>query len=142
MANRSSPRSRSDCLQAALEYTDSRVQFGRPISVFRLTQKKPADMAVSWGRSALLTVHLGWLKGQGRIWPEQVSVGKLNNVREALAIARERRMVFGANGISLECSPLRHALSCPGCHRPVDPVQVDPRAASRSSAPAAVAVDR
>ncbi|MFJ5156431.1 acyl-CoA dehydrogenase family protein [Streptomyces sp. NPDC088353] len=98
-----------DCLQAALEYADSRVQFNKPISAFQLTQKKLADMSVSLGSAALLAVHLGRLKDQGRIRPEQISVGKLNNVRGALAIARECRTVLGANGISLEYSPLRHA---------------------------------
>ncbi|MFG2563387.1 acyl-CoA dehydrogenase family protein [Streptomyces sp. NPDC048496] len=98
-----------DCLRTALEYADSRVQFDKPISTFQLTQKKLADMSVSLGSAALLAVHLGRLKDQGRIRPEQISVGKLNNVREALAIARECRTVLGANGISLEYSPLRHA---------------------------------
>ncbi|MQY40379.1 Acyl-CoA dehydrogenase [Streptomyces sp. RB17] len=98
-----------DSLMAALQYADSRVQFGRPISAFQLTQKKLADMSVSLGSAALLAVHLGRLKDQGRLRPEQVSVGKLNNVREALAIARECRTVLGANGISLEYPPLRHA---------------------------------
>ncbi len=85
------------------------MQFDRPISGFQLTQKKLADMSVSLGGAALLALHLGRLKDQGRIRPEQISVGKLNNVREALAIARECRTVLGANGISLEYSPLRHA---------------------------------
>ncbi|MFG3205092.1 acyl-CoA dehydrogenase family protein [Streptomyces sp. NPDC048192] len=98
-----------DSLVAALEYAGSRVQFGRPISAFQLTQKKLADMSVSLGGAALLAVHLGRLKDRGRLRPEQVSVGKLNNVREALAIARECRTVLGANGISLEYPPLRHA---------------------------------
>ncbi|MGW7581846.1 acyl-CoA dehydrogenase family protein [Kitasatospora sp. NPDC054768] len=98
-----------DSLQAALRYADSRVQFDRPISGFQLTQRKFADMALALGNSALLAVHLGRLKDGGRLRPEQVSVGKLNNVREALAIARECRTVLGANGISLEHSPIRHA---------------------------------
>lgn len=98
-----------DSLQAALRYADSRVQFDRPISGFQLTQRKFADMALALGNSALLAVHLGRLKDGGRLRPEQVSVGKLNNVREALAIARECRTVLGANGISLEYSPIRHA---------------------------------
>ncbi|MEV4453714.1 MULTISPECIES: acyl-CoA dehydrogenase family protein [Streptomyces] len=98
-----------DSLQAAIEYADSRVQFDKPISAFQLTQKKLADMTVSVGSAALLAVHLGRLKDQHRIRPEQISVGKLNNVREAIAIARECRTVLGANGISLEYSPLRHA---------------------------------
>ncbi|GAA3036112.1 acyl-CoA dehydrogenase family protein [Kitasatospora sp. NPDC006786] len=98
-----------DSLQAALRYADSRVQFDRPISGFQLTQRKFADMALALGNSALLAVHLGRLKDGGRLRPEQVSVGKLNNVREALKIARECRTVLGANGISLEYSPIRHA---------------------------------
>jgi len=98
-----------DCMQVALSYADSRVQFGRPISAFQLTQKKLADMAVALNTSMLLALHLGRLKDAGRIRPEQVSVGKLNNVRQALAIARECRTILGANGISLDYSPLRHA---------------------------------
>ncbi len=98
-----------DCLQSALAYADSRVQFGRPISAFQLTQRKLADMAVALGTSMLLAVHLGRLKDAGRIRPEQVSAGKLNNVRQALAIARECRTILGANGISLDYAPLRHA---------------------------------
>jgi glutaryl-CoA dehydrogenase len=98
-----------DCLQEALSYADSRVQFGKPISAFQLTQKKLADMAVSVNTAMLLALHLGRLKDAGRLRPEQVSVGKLNNVREALAVARECRTILGGNGISLEYSPLRHA---------------------------------
>ncbi|MFF1920470.1 acyl-CoA dehydrogenase family protein [Streptomyces sp. NPDC058221] len=98
-----------DSLQAAIDYADARVQFDKPISAFQLTQKKLADMSVSLGGAALLALHLGRLKDQGRIRPEQISVGKLNNVREAIAIARECRTILGANGISLEYSPLRHA---------------------------------
>ncbi|OKJ40034.1 acyl-CoA dehydrogenase family protein [Streptomyces sp. CB01580] len=98
-----------DSLRTALDYADARVQFDRPISGFQLTQKKLADMSVSLGNAALLALHLGRLKDQDRIRPEQISVGKLNNVREAIAIARECRTVLGANGISLEYSPLRHA---------------------------------
>jgi glutaryl-CoA dehydrogenase len=57
----------------------------------------------------LLALHLGRLKEQGVLRPEQVSVGKLNNVRQAIAIARECRTILGANGVSLDYSPLRHA---------------------------------
>jgi glutaryl-CoA dehydrogenase len=66
-------------------------------------------MAVSVNTAMLLALHLGRLKDAGRIRPEQVSVGKLNNVREAIAVARECRTILGGNGISLEYSPLRHA---------------------------------
>jgi glutaryl-CoA dehydrogenase len=98
-----------DCLQSALTYGDSRVQFGRKINGFQLTQKKFADMGVALNSAMLLALHLARLKEAGRIRPEQISAGKLSNVREALAIARECRTVLGANGISLEYPPLRHA---------------------------------
>jgi glutaryl-CoA dehydrogenase len=98
-----------DCLQTALAYADSRTQFGKPISAFQLTQKKFADMGVALNTAMLLALHLGRLKEAGRIRPEQVSVGKLNNVRQALAVARECRTILGANGISLDYPPLRHA---------------------------------
>jgi len=98
-----------DSLQAALAYAGSRVQFDRPIAGFQLTQRKLANMAVSLGNSMLLALHLAKLKEAGRIKPEQISVGKLNNVESAIAIARECRTILGANGISLEYSPLRHA---------------------------------
>jgi glutaryl-CoA dehydrogenase len=98
-----------DSLQAALSYADARIQFGKPISAFQLTQKKLADMAVSLNMSMLLAMHLGRLKDEHRLKPEQVSTGKLNNVREAIAIARECRTILGGSGISLEYSPLRHA---------------------------------
>ena len=98
-----------DSLQAALAYADSRIQFDRPISGFQLTQRKLADMAVKLDTGMLLALHLGRLKEAGRIRPEQVSVGKLNNVRTAIDIARQCRSILGANGVSLEYSPLRHA---------------------------------
>jgi glutaryl-CoA dehydrogenase len=98
-----------DCLQTALTYADTRVQFDRPISGFQLTQRKLADMAVKLDTGMLLAVHLGRLKEAGRIRPEHVSVGKLNNVRTAIDIARQCRSILGANGVSLEYSPLRHA---------------------------------
>jgi glutaryl-CoA dehydrogenase len=98
-----------DCLQTALAYADSRIQFDKPISAFQLTQRKLADMAVALNTAMLLAVHLGRIKERREIRPEQISVGKLNNVREAIAIARECRTILGANGVSLDYSPLRHA---------------------------------
>ncbi|GAB3468594.1 acyl-CoA dehydrogenase family protein [Actinophytocola sediminis] len=98
-----------DCLAAALSYADTRVQFGRQVSGFQLTQRKFADMGVALNTAMLLALHLGRLKEAGRIRPEQISVGKLNNVREAISIARECRTILGANGISLDYAPLRHA---------------------------------
>jgi glutaryl-CoA dehydrogenase len=98
-----------DCLQTAIDYASNRVQFGRPIAAFQLTQAKLADMAVELQKGFLLALHLGRMADQGRLRPEQVSVGKLNNVREALEIARSCRTILGANGISLEYPVLRHA---------------------------------
>ena len=97
------------CFAAALDYSRTRVQFGRPIGGFQLTQRKLADMLLELEKGTLLALHLGRLKDEGRIRPEQVSVGKLNNVREALAIAREARTILGANGITLDYPVLRHA---------------------------------
>lgn len=98
-----------DCLHTALDYATTREQFGRPIAGFQLTQAKLADMAVELQKGYLLALHLGRLADAGTLRPEQVSVGKLNNVREALAIARQCRTILGANGISGEYPVLRHA---------------------------------
>jgi glutaryl-CoA dehydrogenase len=98
-----------DSLETAIEYARTREVFDRPLAAYQLTQQKLADMAVELGNGMLLAVHLGRLKEAGRLTPEQVSVGKLNNVRKALEIARESRTVLGANGISLDYSPIRHA---------------------------------
>jgi glutaryl-CoA dehydrogenase len=96
------------CFEAALEYATTRAQFGRPIGGFQLTQRKLADMLVELSKGQLLALHLGRLKDAGTIRSEQVSLGKLNNVREALAIARESRTILGANGITLEYPVIRH----------------------------------
>jgi glutaryl-CoA dehydrogenase len=98
-----------DCLQTALDYAMTRVQFDRPIAGFQLTQQKLADMTLELGKGYLLALHLGRLKDAGQIRPEQVSLGKLNNVREAIAIARECRTILGGSGITLEYPVLRHA---------------------------------
>ena len=98
-----------DCLQTAIDYATSREQFGRPIAGFQLTQAKLADMALELQKGFLLALHLGRLGDAGQLRPEQVSVGKLNNVREALQIARTCRTILGGNGISLEYPVLRHA---------------------------------
>ena len=98
-----------ECLETAIGYACDREQFGRPIASFQLTQAKLADMAVELQKGFLLALHLGRLADAGRLRPDQVSVGKLNNVREALAIARQCRTILGANGISLEYPVLRHA---------------------------------
>ena len=98
-----------DCLEATLAYAGERVQFDRPIAGFQLTQAKLADMAVELYKGLLLALHLGRLKDAGTIRPEQVSVGKLNNVREAIRIARTCRTILGGSGITLEYPVLRHA---------------------------------
>ncbi|MEV7016442.1 acyl-CoA dehydrogenase family protein [Streptomyces sp. NPDC093991] len=97
------------CFEAAVDYAKSREQFGRPIGGFQLTQAKLADMAVELHKGILLAHHLGRRMDAGRLRPEQVSFGKLNNVREAIEICRTARTVLGANGISLEYPVMRHA---------------------------------
>ncbi len=97
------------CFEAALDYAGTREQFGRPIGGFQLTQQKLTEMAVRIGTGALLAHHLAARKEAGTLTPEQVSVGKLNNVRLAIDVARSARTVLGANGISLEYPVIRHA---------------------------------
>jgi glutaryl-CoA dehydrogenase len=97
------------CFLSALEYSKTRRQFGKPIGAFQLTQRKLADMLVELNKGSLLALHLGRMKDEGRLRPEHVSLGKLNNVREAIAIAREARTILGANGITLEYPVIRHA---------------------------------
>jgi glutaryl-CoA dehydrogenase len=97
-----------DCFQTAVEYAGTRVQFGRPIAAFQLTQEKLVNMAVELNKGMLLALHLGRLKDAGQLTPQQVSFGKLNNVREALRICRQARTILGANGITLEYPVLRH----------------------------------
>jgi glutaryl-CoA dehydrogenase len=96
------------CFETALEYAKTRVQFGRPIGGFQLTQEKLANMLVELNKGLLLAHHLGRMKDEGRLRPEQVSLAKLNNVREALRIAREARTILGANGVTLEYPVIRH----------------------------------
>jgi glutaryl-CoA dehydrogenase len=97
-----------DCLETALSYAIDREQFDKPIAGYQMTQQKFADMTLELGKGMLLAIHLGRLKDQHAITPEQVSLGKLNNAREALAIARECRSILGGNGITLEYPVIRH----------------------------------
>ena len=92
----------------ALSYVGSREQFGRPLAGFQLTQQKLADMALELAKGELLALHIGRLKDEGTLLPAQVSMGKLNNAREALEICRTARALLGANGISLEYPVIRH----------------------------------
>ncbi|MGH3340185.1 MAG: acyl-CoA dehydrogenase family protein [Propionibacteriaceae bacterium] len=98
-----------DCLETAIAYAISREVFDRPLASRQLTQAKLADMTLELQKGFLLALHLGRLKDDHRLAPQQVSLGKLNNVREALAIARECRSILGASGITLEYPVLRHA---------------------------------
>ena len=96
------------CYEAALAYTTERQQFDRPLAGFQLVQRKLVEMLVQVNRASLLALHLGRIKDRGEITPAQVSFGKLDNVRQALDVAREARNVLGANGITLEYPVIRH----------------------------------
>ncbi|KUM33277.1 acyl-CoA dehydrogenase family protein [Arthrobacter sp. EPSL27] len=98
-----------DSYEAALRYSQERLQFGRPLAGYQLTQEKLVNMLLEIQKGTLLALQLGRLKDAGKLRPEQISFGKLNNVREAIAIAREARTILGGNGITLDHSPLRHA---------------------------------
>ena len=97
------------CLQAAADYSRTREQFGQKIGGFQLTQGKLAWMLADLARAQALALHLGRLKEAGEITPEQVSLGKMSNVRTAIEIARQARTILGANGITLEYPVIRHA---------------------------------
>lgn len=98
-----------DAFEDALAYSKERLQFGRPLAGYQLTQQKLVNMALEINKGFLLALHLGRLKDAGKLQPHQISVGKLNNCREAIDICREARTILGGNGITLEYSPLRHA---------------------------------
>ena len=98
-----------DCLETAIAYAADREVFDRPLAAYQLTQAKLADMTLELQKGFLLAMHLGRLKDDDALEPRQVSLGKLNNVREALAIARECRTILGANGITSEYPVMRHA---------------------------------
>jgi len=97
------------CFETAAEYSRTREQFGQKIGGFQLTQRKLAWMLADLQRAQLLALHLGRLKDLGKITPEQVSLGKMSNVRTAIDIARQARTVLGANGVTLEYPVIRHA---------------------------------
>jgi len=96
------------CYRSALEYAKARVQFDRPIAGYQLTQEKLVNMLIEITKGQLLALQLGRLKDQAKATATQISMAKLNNVREALRIAREARTILGANGISLEYPVMRH----------------------------------
>jgi glutaryl-CoA dehydrogenase len=97
-----------DCYESALTYAGDREQFGQPIASFQLIQQKLANMLIEVGKGTLLALHLGRMKDAGTLRPEHISFGKLNNVREAIEVAREARTVFGGNGVTLDYPPMRH----------------------------------
>ena len=97
-----------DCYESALAYAVEREQFGEPIGSFQLVQQKLVNMLIEIGKGSLLALHIGRMKDAGTLRPEHLSFGKLNNVREAIEVAREARTVFGGNGVTLDYPPMRH----------------------------------
>ncbi len=96
------------CYEAALEYAKTRIQFAKPIGSFQLTQEKLVDMMLELQKGQLVASRIGKLKDAGDVLPQHVSIGKLNNVREALAICRQARTILGASGVTLEYPVIRH----------------------------------
>jgi glutaryl-CoA dehydrogenase len=97
------------CFESAADYSRTREQFGQKIGGFQLTQRKLAWMLADLQRAQLLALHLGRLKEAEQITPEQISLGKMSNVRTAIDIARQARTILGANGVTLEYPVIRHA---------------------------------
>lgn len=100
-----------DCYDSALRYSKERIQFGKPIGAFQLTQKKLAEMVTEITKAQLLCWRLGVLKNENRATPQQISMAKRNNVNMALQIAREARQIHGAMGITGEYSIMRHMMN-------------------------------
>lgn len=98
-----------DSYLTARDYSQQRMQFGKPLAGYQLTQEKLVNMALEINKGTLLALQLGRLKDAGVLQPHQISVGKLNNCREAIKICRDARAMLGGNGITLDYSPLRHA---------------------------------
>ncbi|MGH3085914.1 MAG: acyl-CoA dehydrogenase family protein [Rubrobacteraceae bacterium] len=98
-----------DSYEAALEYSKERIQFEQPIASFQLTQKKLVDMMLEIQKGTMVALHIGRMKDTGTLRHDQISFGKLNNVREAIKVCREARTILGGNGVTLDHSPLRHA---------------------------------
>jgi len=97
------------CFDTALQYSKSRIQFGKPIAAFQLTQDKFANMATEITKSQLLNYRLAKLKDNGKVRHTQISMAKRNNCEIALKIARESRQILGANGITSEYPVMRHS---------------------------------
>ncbi|HLG69575.1 MAG TPA: acyl-CoA dehydrogenase family protein [Chloroflexota bacterium] len=99
------------CYESAVDYAVNRVQFDKPIAAYQLTQEKLVNMLTEITKAQLLALQIGKLKDAGKCTPSHISMGKMNNVRQALAIAREARSVLGANGITLDYPIIRHMLN-------------------------------
>jgi glutaryl-CoA dehydrogenase len=99
------------CLEAALDYTATRIQFGAPIATRQLVQQELVEMHVAVNNGLLIATRLGQLKDAGRIAPEHISYGKFHNVRMATDVARRARALLGANGITLEYPVMRHLVN-------------------------------
>jgi len=100
-----------DCYDAALRYSKERIQFGKPIGAFQLTQKKLAEMITEITKAQLLAWRLGTLANEGKMTSAQVSMAKRNNVHMALEIARESRQIHGGMGITNEYPCMRHMMN-------------------------------
>src|SRR5947209_5307482 len=103
-----------EAYEAALAYALDRRQFGKPIASFQLTQEKLVDMVLGIQKGLRVALHIGRMKDAGTLVPRQIRFGKLNNVRTALAIARQARTILGGNGVSMDYSPMRHANNLEG----------------------------
>ncbi|PVZ56978.1 acyl-CoA dehydrogenase family protein [Arthrobacter sp. H-02-3] len=98
-----------DSYETAVSYSQERLQFDKPLAGYQLTQEKLVNMALEINKGMLLALQIGRLKEAGQLKPHHISVGKLNNCREAIQICRDARAMLGGNGITLDYSPLRHA---------------------------------
>ena len=98
-----------DSFDAALAYSQQRIQFDKPLAAYQLSQAKLVNMALEIQKGQLLALRIGRLKDEGRLENHMISVGKLNNCRIAIEVCREARTMLGGNGVTLEHSPLRHA---------------------------------
>jgi len=100
-----------DCYDTAVRYSKERIQFGKQLAAFQLTQKKLAEMLTEITKAQLLTWRLGVLKNEDRATPAQISMAKRNNVLIAKNIASEARQMLGGMGITGEYSIMRHMMN-------------------------------
>jgi glutaryl-CoA dehydrogenase len=96
------------CLETALAHSTGRVQFGKPIGAYQLTQAKLSDMLLKYSQAQLLAHQIGRLKQRGELTTEQISMGKLNNVNAAIEVARTARGILGGNGVTSMYPVMRH----------------------------------